>query len=191
MPTDISSRTHGDYFLSEKYNDYPVIYVTYESAFSYCAWAGVRLPTEAEWEKAARGTDGRLFPWGDDDLQNYYANFCDAGCPNPEPSEIEWELNDGYNDTAPVGSFPAGASPYGALDMSGNVLEWVSDWYSQTYYSISPLTNPSGPQSGTKHPIRGGSWWSGRAGLRPAARASKGLDYSMDMVGFRCATNAP
>jgi formylglycine-generating enzyme required for sulfatase activity len=157
QPTEISSRTHGDYFFNTDYDNYPVVYVTYEGAFSYCAWAGARLPTEAEWEKAARGTDGRLFPWGNDELQNYHANFCDVGCPNPEPQEIEWELDDGYKDTAPVGSFPSGISPYGALDMAGNVLEWVADWYSTDYYSVSPYDNPTGPGTGSKHPIRGGS----------------------------------
>jgi serine/threonine-protein kinase len=189
-PTEIFSRTHDDYFPNEKFDDYPVIYVTHEAALSYCVWAGARLPTEAEWEKAARGTDGRLFPWGNDELQNYHANFCDNGCPNPESQE-EMELDDGYRDVAPVGSFPAGSSPYGAWDMSGNVLEWAADWYSQSYYGISPYENPTGPESGSKHVIRGGSWWSGRDGLRPAARASKDPDYSSDMVGFRCAIDAP
>jgi formylglycine-generating enzyme required for sulfatase activity len=90
-----------------------------------------------------------------------------------------------------VGSFPAGASPFDALDMAGNVLEWVSDWYGQDYYSQSPYENPTGPENGTKHIIRGGSWWSGPDGLRPAARASRALDFSSDMVGFRCAVDTP
>ena len=190
-PAEEVSRTHGDYFISSKYDNYPVIYVTYDDALSYCAWADARLPTEAEWEKAARGTDGRLFPWGNEEIQNYYANFCDVGCPNPEPTEIEWQFDDGYRDVAPAGSFPAGTSPYGAWDMAGNVLEWVSDWYAAGYYSVSPYENPMGPADGSRHPIRGGSWWSGRAGLRPAARASKSLDYESDMVGFRCAVDNP
>jgi serine/threonine-protein kinase len=190
-PEEVSSLTHESYFENEEYGDYPVIFVTHENASSYCKWAGERLPTEAEWEKAARGTDGRLFPWGNDELQSYHANFCDVGCDNPEPQEIESALDDGYRDVAPVGSFLAGTSPYGAWDMSGNVLEWVSDWYSEGYYSISPYENPAGPENGSRHPMRGGSWWSGRAGLRTSARASKSLNYSSEMVGFRCATDAP
>ncbi len=189
-PTNNSSRTITDYFLNTKYDNYPVIYVTYEGALSYCVWAGAYLPTEAQWEKAARGTDGRLFPWGDDAVQAYHANFCDSNCPNPSSVEVMWDLNDGYRDTAPVGSYPRGSSPFGAWDMAGNVTEWVSDWYATSYYSVSPYENPIGPLNGTKHPIRGGSWWTGAGALRPAARASKSLDYSMDMVGFRCAIDS-
>ncbi|MEW5938155.1 MAG: SUMF1/EgtB/PvdO family nonheme iron enzyme [Chloroflexota bacterium] len=186
-PEELSSRTHGDYFTSPRYDDYPVIHVAYEAALSYCIWVGARLPTEAEWEKAARGTDGRLFPWGNEGIANNLANFCDIGCPNTESKEIESGFDDGYRDVAPVGSFPLGASPYGALDMAGNVLEWVSDWYSASYYAISPYQNPTGPASGNRHPIRGGSWYSGREGLRPAARASLSPTSSYDTLGFRCA----
>lgn len=184
MPIETGSRTHSNYYGNPTFADYPVIYVTYSGAESYCEWAGGRLPTEAEWEKAARGTDGRLFPWGNEPLSSTVANFCDIGCPNPD--EIEAELDDGYRDVAPVGSFPTGASPYGALDMAGNVLEWVSDWYSQTYYASSPYENPTGAANGTRHPIRGGSWFSGHAGLRPAARASLAPDTGYDTLGFRC-----
>jgi formylglycine-generating enzyme required for sulfatase activity len=191
QPKELSSRTHEDYFTSEKYNEYPVVHVTHSDALAYCNWAGARLPTEAEWEKAARGIDGRLYPWGNDELQNYHANFCDARCPDPDPKAIERGLDDGYGDTSPVHSFPAGTSPYGAWDMAGNVLEWVSDWYSGSYYDTSAYENPTGPENGSVHPIRGGSWWSGRDGLRPAARASKNLNYSSDQVGFRCAMDAP
>ncbi len=185
-PVQSYSRSHPDYYTNPAYADYPVIYVTYTGALAYCRWAGARLPTEAEWEKAARGTDGRLFPWGNSSLSQNLANFCDIGCPNPTSGEVESAFDDGYHDTAPVGSFPAGASPYGVLDMAGNVLEWVSDWYSAGYYSQSPYENPLGPGSGSKHPIRGGSWYSGRAGLRTSARASLSPERTYDTLGFRC-----
>jgi formylglycine-generating enzyme required for sulfatase activity/tRNA A-37 threonylcarbamoyl transferase component Bud32 len=191
QPVETFSRTHEDYFFDHTYDDYPVIYVKYADAQTYCTWADARLPTEAEWEKAARGTDGRLFPWGNAELQRDHANFCDIGCPNPDSQLVESEFDDGFRDVAPVGSFPAGNSPYGIFDMAGNVLEWVADWYAVDYYATAPYENPTGPESGTKHPIRGGSWWSDRTGLRPAARASKSLEYSSDMVGFRCVVDAP
>jgi formylglycine-generating enzyme required for sulfatase activity len=190
-PQEVSSHTHEDYYNNPEFDGYPVIHVTYEDGLTYCDWAGARLPTEAEWEKAARGEEGALFPGGNDELGNDLANFCDEGCPGHSEEFTEFGFNDGYRDVAPVGSYPAGASPFGALDMAGNVLEWVADWYAVDYYSLSPHENPTGPESGTRHIIRGGSWWSLREGLRPSARASKSLDYSSDMVGFRCAVVAP
>jgi len=189
-PAENSSRSHASYYGNPNFDNYPVIHVTQPDAAAYCQWAGGRLPTEAEWEKAARGTDGRLFPWGDQ-ITNASANFCDINCIEPPSGAFEEDFNDGYADVAPVGSFPAGASPYGALDMGGNVLEWVSDWYETFYYDKSPYENPTGPSTGTGHPLRGGSWRSGRDGLRPAARASKSVDYQTDHVGFRCATDSP
>lgn len=188
-PSKASSRTHKDYYDNEIYQDYPVINVTYASATAYCEWIGGRLPTEAEWEKAARGTDGRLFPWGNDDIQDNFANLCDANCTNLNTPELE--LNDGYEEIAPVGSFPSGSSPYGAMDMAGNVLEWTSDWYAIGYYENSPSENPTGPASGNKHPVRGGSWSSLRDGMRPSARSSKSPNESSDLIGFRCAQNDP
>ena len=186
-PEYSNSNTHPEYFNDPAYADYPVIYVTYMAAEAYCQWIGARLPSEAEWEKAARGTDGRLYPWGNQELDSNRANFCDAGCPNPNEDEIESVFDDGYQDTAPVGSYPDGTSPYGALDMAGNVLEWVSDWYAVDYYGSSPYENPSGPNSGSRHPIRGGSWYNGREGLRAAARASLAPDGTYETLGFRCA----
>ena len=189
-PEQNGSRTRSSYFTNPQYGNYPVVYVTYADAVTYCSWAQARLPTEAEWEKAARGTDGRLFPWGDAALQANLANFCDAGCPNTEPAEIESMFDDGYRDTAPVGSYPAGASPYGTLDMAGNVLEWTADWIAP-YSGDAQLQDPTGPATGSRRVTRGGSWFSGRSGLRASARASFAPDKTFDLLGFRCVVEAP
>lgn len=173
------------HFESSEYADHPVTFVNWHSASDYCEWAGGRLPTEAEWEKAARGTDGRKYPWGNDPLTGERANFCDVNCPMGYAIS---DMDDGYETTSPVGSYPLGASPYDVLDMAGNVLEWVADWYGTDYYSRSPYENPTGPTSGEYKVTRGGSWLTYEGFLRVSSRY--GFDTwsweELPDTGFRC-----
>jgi len=154
----------------------PILNIDWKQAHLFCQWAGKRLPTEAEWEKAARGTDGRIYPWGNDKVDCKKAHY--KKC---KPKK-----------TLTIGSLPDGASPYGAMDMAGNAQEWTADWYKRSYYARGPKKNPKGPTSGSFHLVRGGSWEDKPQDLRTSRRVRVVFsETEWNNYGVRCAATPP
>ncbi len=171
-----------DCFDDNRFNqpDHPVVCINGYEASAYAKWAGKRLSTEAEWERAARGDNGRMFPWGDDisTQEGYRANYHPGG---------ENQEKDGHRFTAPAAAFPNGASPFGVYQMAGNVWEWCEDWYGENYYKESPKKNPAGPRIGAERIVRGGAWLNSIISIRIPYRSYANPKLRYSHIGIRCA----
>lgn len=172
-PYSLRSAASSGYYNDLTRLDYPVINVLWQQAQEFCTWDGKRLPTEAEWEKAAIGDDGRIYPWGSEEPSPDFGNFGELA-----------------NDTVRVGSLASGASPFGVMDMAGNVLEWTADWFQEDYYLISPVNDPTGPEDGVSRTVRGGSYYKAGGEIRPRSRSGIPPMSYFNYLGFRCARPA-
>jgi len=166
-----SSATHTRYYSNSEYDNFPVIFVNWNMAQSYCEWRGARLPTEAEWEKAARGNSNFTYPWGEV-VNCDHANYGKCN-----------------GDVVSVNVYDSGKSMYGIYNMAGNVWEWTNDWYSEVYYQNSLLDNPQGPDNGKQKVLRGGSWSDNNSEVRSANRYAEVPTNFNGFVGFRCVAN--
>ena len=162
------SPTTTRFYNDSQYAQHSVVYINWDMANEFCEWRGARLPTEAEWEKAARGTDGRTYPWGEE-IDGTFANY-----------------DNNVGDSTPVGGYENGVSPYGAYDMAGNVFEWVADWHEANYYASSPEVSPTGPDSGDFRVVRGGGWVSKFSNVRAAYRLRYDPTDTNFTIGVRC-----
>jgi formylglycine-generating enzyme required for sulfatase activity len=183
QPISNSANRHSKYWNNDFYVDYPVVYVTWEMAKTYCEWRGARLLTEAEWEKAARGVNAFTYPWGK--FSPEYSVYD----PSFYKNRATLSLNTGEQSTTPVNSNPSGLSPYGIYNMAGNAAEWVSDFYNETYYSQSPSANPPGPSFGDERAVRGGS--ANSFDVRTTSRDYLWPDEAKPYIGIRCAKDVP
>ena len=165
--------------IAETRPNYPVIGVAYDSAVAYAKWRGMRLPTEAEWEKAARGVKARRWPWGNTFMQRIKNTTIHANVWKQSGTQLQ-----------PVSMYPTGVSPYGAYDMAGNVWEWVADWYSETFYRRSPDRNPKGPAVGSRRVVKGGSWLNPEVLARCSTRIGQHPAIGTSFIGFRLAKDA-